>query len=346
MCLLAGLFGAGGCIAQTLEKSALEADETGATSLVEATTTFGTTGPGPLSGDESTGANQAGTTTLEEDVTSGGRTDAAGTGESGDYGGPCCRPHDTPGCDDEPGVDTCVCELDDFCCMVMWDEVCADLAQDLGCTTCDGRDTKGTDAPGDCCSATLAAGCLDPAVESCVCDMDPFCCEVSWDEACVEDTDVYQCGCGTPPGTSDTSDTSETTDTGELTDCCVPSPEPGCLDPEIESCVCALDSFCCDTAWDQQCTALVSEGGCGMCTYPTGTGDCCTENGTIGCEDADVQDCVCVGDPFCCTIEWDGICVIEVDEFMCGACPDAGTGSGGMVDTDGMSEPAGTSTGM
>lgn len=345
--LLAGLFGAGGCIAQTLEKSTLESDDgdTGSTSRAEETS-VGTIGAstGPVSEDESSGPNQAGTTLEDEDVTSGGRTDAA-TGEGGEYGGPCCRPHPGPGCDDEPGVDTCVCEVDDYCCNVEWDEVCTDLAQDLGCAECNGPDTQGTDLPGDCCSPTSAAGCIDPEVEACVCDADPFCCEVEWDEACVEDTDLYQCGCAEPPGTSDTSDTDGPTD------CCTASPEPGCNEPDIEACVCALDNFCCDTAWDQQCTGLVSEGGCGMCTYPQGTGDCCLENMTVGCDDPDIQDCVCAGDPFCCTIEWDGICVIQVDELMCGTCPDYGTGTGGSGGTDGgtdgMTEPLATgSTGM
>ena len=346
--LLAGLFGAGGCIAQSLEKSTLESEDgdTGSTSHAEGTSrgTVGTS-TGPAAEDESTGPNQAGTTLEDDDVTSSGRSDAAATG--GEYGGACCQPHDAPGCDDEPGVDTCVCEVDDYCCNVEWDEVCTDLAHDLGCIDCNGPDTQGTDLPGDCCSPTRAAGCIDPDVEACVCDADPFCCEVAWDEACVEDTDFYQCGCAEPPGTSDTSDTSETTDTGGPVDCCVASPEPGCGDPEIEACVCALDEFCCDTAWDQQCTGLMSEGGCGMCTYPQGTGDCCVENGTAGCDDPDIQDCVCVGDPFCCTIEWDGICAIEVEEFMCGSCPGFGGTGGGTGDTDGMTEPPGTgSTGM
>ena len=334
---LAGLLGSGGCIAQSLEKAGLQSEE-GETGSTTFSTDGGSTvgGSGPLGGDSSTGLGQSGTTTLGDAETTGGESDAA---EGGPYGGACCRANGTPGCDEDPGVDACVCDVDPYCCEEEWDEVCADLAQDLGCLDCEGPDTKGTELPGDCCSPTQAAGCLDADVEACVCEADPFCCEVEWDEACVDDTSLYECGCAEPPGTTDGG-----TDTGGPSDCCDASVEPGCVDPGIEACVCALDNFCCETSWDQQCTGLVNEGGCGMCSYPPGTGDCCEENATIGCDDPDIQDCVCVGDPFCCTIEWDGICVLQVDELMCGMCPVDTFGSTGP---DGMTEPGTTgSTGM
>jgi len=40
---------------------------------------------------------------------------------------------------------------------------------------------------------------------------------------------------------------------------------PGCDDPVIEACVCAVDPYCCDTAWDEQCVAEVESLLCGDC---------------------------------------------------------------------------------
>ncbi|MAD78489.1 MAG: hypothetical protein CMJ51_03855 [Planctomycetaceae bacterium] len=39
----------------------------------------------------------------------------------------------------------------------------------------------------------------------------------------------------------------------------------GCIDEVTEACVCELDPFCCETAWDATCVATVSVGGCGDC---------------------------------------------------------------------------------
>ncbi len=45
-----------------------------------------------------------------------------------------------------------------------------------------------------------------------------------------------------------------TIDAGEAGgDCCVAHEGPGCLVPEIEACVCALDAFCCNNTWDAIC---------------------------------------------------------------------------------------------
>ena len=39
----------------------------------------------------------------------------------------CCLAHGTPGCDD-PVCETLVCEIEPFCCVVPWDQICADIA--------------------------------------------------------------------------------------------------------------------------------------------------------------------------------------------------------------------------
>ncbi|MHC4218767.1 MAG: hypothetical protein ACYSU7_09975 [Planctomycetota bacterium] len=41
--------------------------------------------------------------------------------------------------------------------------------------------------------------------------------------------------------------------TGGGSDCCIANGTPGCDDPECEATVCAVDPFCCNTAWDSIC---------------------------------------------------------------------------------------------
>ncbi len=48
----------------------------------------------------------------------------------------------------------------------------------------------------DCCDVG-GPGCDDAAVQTCVCAVDPFCCETEWDDLCVIGVEFYQCGdCG------------------------------------------------------------------------------------------------------------------------------------------------------
>jgi hypothetical protein len=162
--------------------------------------------------------------------------------------------------------------------------------------------------------------------------------------------------------------------------CCHGNGTPGCEDATIEACVCAQDSFCCENVWDDLCAALVDDMGCGACggvdepgpttgdadepSTSTGTGtsgggddggdggampnggDCCEANGSAGCEDAAVESCVCASDAYCCTNEWDDICVGGVDELGCGTCIEGDDGPPGPGDCceakagPGCSEPA------
>lgn len=47
---------------------------------------------------------------------------------------------------------------------------------------------------GSCCSPQLSGGCADDAIVSCVCSVDDYCCNVAWDELCVEAVDILECG--------------------------------------------------------------------------------------------------------------------------------------------------------
>ena len=60
--------------------------------------------------------------------------------------------------------------------------------------------------------------------------------------------------------------------TFEATGCCDPPGHScceigsaGCDDAAIEACVCEIDPYCCETAWDALCIAAITEGGCGTC---------------------------------------------------------------------------------
>ena len=125
--------------------------------------------------------------------------------------------------------------------------------------------------------------------------------------------------------------------------CCVAHDSPGCADAAVQACVCAGDAWCCDTAWDSLCVQEVDEFDCGSCVecgdgecqeyagedcetcqedcgWCQGDGACCEANGTPGCEDYDIQVCVCEQDPFCCNSFWDNLCAQEVEQFDCGQC--------------------------
>jgi hypothetical protein len=139
---------------------------------------------------------------------------------------------------------------------------------------------------------------------------------------------------GDDTGTSDGTSTgdgpgtfmSETgVDSGTTPDqpCCTPGDEPGCEDMATQTCVCELDPYCCEKAWDEACvnTALLSDcSSCPMAMKPE-IADCCAANMVGGCTDADVQDCVCAVDPYCCLQAWDQMCVDKIDELGCGSCP-------------------------
>ncbi|MEM6293180.1 MAG: hypothetical protein AAGA54_18035 [Myxococcota bacterium] len=171
------------------------------------------------------------------------------------------------------------------------------------------------DGLGDCCEAQDNPGCDNPIISSCVCAMDPTCCEQGWDAQCAGRVESVGCGqCGAGGG-----------------DCCVEGNGPGCESLTVEDCVCAVDPFCCADAWDAQCVADVFLFECGSCP---GTSSCCAADGTPGCADADVQQCVCGQDPACCIDGWDFQCVQEVELFGCGGCqPDTSSTGAGSTST-------------
>jgi hypothetical protein len=177
--------------------------------------------------------------------------------------GDCCEAALGTGCGD-PAISACVCAVDPVCCDLGWDALCVDHVELLGCGGC-GVGPASLDVAG-CCTPHPDPSCADEAIAACVCAGDPYCCDIAWDQVCVDA--VTATGCGT-------CDAADAGDALPVADCCTPMNGPGCPDPELEACVCALDAFCCETLWDELC-ADEAVGYCGAC------GDAGTTEGTDG----------------------------------------------------------------
>ncbi|MCH9682807.1 MAG: hypothetical protein K0V04_15330 [Deltaproteobacteria bacterium] len=54
---------------------------------------------------------------------------------------------------------------------------------------------------------------------------------------------------------------------------------------------------------------------------------CCAPNGSPGCSDPGVEACVCAMDPFCCSVEWDGLCVGQATADCNAVCVVCGNGN-------------------
>jgi hypothetical protein len=86
----------------------------------------------------------------------------------------CCNVHETAGCSDA-GCEALVCDAEPNCCIFEWDLACQMAAADL-CGLAQRSDCCGFIGPG--------AVCGDEACVEEVCDIDPFCCDTSWDTLC------------------------------------------------------------------------------------------------------------------------------------------------------------------
>jgi hypothetical protein len=96
--------------------------------------------------------------------------------------------------------------------------------------------------------------------------------------------------------------------------------EGGPLTPDCDDCVaqiCAIDPFCCETAWDALCVSEV-ESICGeTCAGPTCDHAPCEPGAPLDPSCDPCVEAVCATDPYCCTNEWDRQCVDEA-EAICG----------------------------
>jgi hypothetical protein len=105
----------------------------------------------------------------------------------------CCSTSGGPGCSDQ-AVSECVCLTDVQCCSESYDEVCVlQAASECGAACPLPPPTS------DCCSAANHPGCGVPAVEACVCAIDPFCCGGRFDQSCAN-LALAACGATCPEG--------------------------------------------------------------------------------------------------------------------------------------------------
>ncbi len=175
-----------------------------------------------------------------------------------------------------------------------------------------GRDGRplGSGTP-SCDHDECAAG--NPLLSSCsacaadVCAFDSYCCQVQWDGICVDEAQ-QSCNLSCQGGTCDHD---RCQSGGPLMTTC---------DPCVGD-ICAADPFCCNNGWDSICVAEVATV-CGLsCMMPPPPPPCAHAL----CDPGDILDpacdpcaqSVCDADPYCCTGQWDRVCVREV-ETVCG----------------------------
>ncbi|WP_437593948.1 hypothetical protein [Sorangium sp. So ce1000] len=192
----------------------------------------------------------------------------------------------------DPCVDA-VCAADPYCCTSEWDRLCVDAAEQTCEVSCDEACAHDLCSPG----APLDSQC-DPCAQA-VCAADPYCCDNSWDRACVAEVESV-CGLTCASCSHDLCTAGDTLD-------------PAC-DPCAQA-VCAQDPYCCDNAWDARCVEQAAEA-CGLscgCSHDVcGTG-AALDAGCDGCVAA-----VCAQDAYCCGDAWDDRCVAEANA-VCGA---------------------------
>ncbi len=166
--------------------------------------------------------------------------------------GTCFAAHGNPGCEI---FDACsaTCNVDQFCCDVEWDSVCATKADGIT----NGFDACGADGAGSCLHPsnpnTPTVGCDDPSCCQPVCVSDPYCCLTEWDSFCADSVGEV---CGLFVACTNTTASCFTVHTG-----------PGCSLTTCCNQICELDPYCCsDSGWDDVCVeaanALRQSGQC------------------------------------------------------------------------------------
>jgi len=222
----------------------------------------------------------------------------------GDFdAGPSCVAHGNGASDNEPCC-TSVCLVDPYCCETEWDDACVDIA--LGLQQCECRFECGDECAGDCCTAHDNPSCNDEECCNVVCGFDPYCCDIRWDSACAAEAREYCNGqkdaCPLPPCGSDL-----------LSSCCVVSSVPNCNNEDCCSAVCQVDTFCCEFAWDVQCTEIAFTRTECDCNGPTcgdpNAGSCTAVHSDPFCSDKACCVFVCDLDASCCALSWDENCV-------------------------------------
>jgi hypothetical protein len=138
------------------------------------------------------------TTATTNDVTTSDVT----TGTPPDNVGPCCSPHPETGCEHE-SLSECVCANEPSCCDEGWHEGCVAGVDAFGCGVCPADPTDATtetdtgtppDNTESCCTVHESTGCEYEAIADCVCAEHPACCDIGWDDSCIDAVGALGCG--------------------------------------------------------------------------------------------------------------------------------------------------------
>lgn len=186
---------------------------------------------------------------------------------------------------------------------------CANPTKACGGTTSGGGGT----CDHDVCTT---GGPLDPSCGTCaaeVCKNDAFCCTTNWDSTCKSEVDDY-CAGGCGGGGSSCGHDPCTTGTA--------------LSPLCSACVkavCDGDAFCCnDTSggWDSVCVSEAQQAT--ECSGACSGGGCahseCSTGGPLTNSCSSCATAVCAADSYCCTTDWDSLCVNEAKQQSACSC--------------------------
>ncbi len=218
-------------------------------------------------------------------------------GDCGDCAGDCCAANGTPGCASTLCTN-CVCNVDDTCCSVAWDQACADAAAgvcqpDCGCISqtaacidilgcfygCSSYSdflcisqcaATGTQHAQSLFNALL--GCL--TVNNCLAQPTQAGLDACLNQYC--SVEATACATGQPPSGPS---------------CCAIHDGADCGDTTCSGCVCAAQPQCCQTAWDQTCTDVAQTTCSSSCNCPASTSLCAD---VLACASGCGADSTCV----------------------------------------------------
>ena len=167
--------------------------------------------------------------------------------------GDCLTVHPTPGCNDAACCSS-TCAVDPTCCSIAWDSDCVTNANAF-CSIC------GASGLGSCFLIQTNPKCDDAECCNIVCQLDPFCCSLRWDNTCVFYATAL-CDPGRPADCGDPLSGS----------CFVAHPAPACDDATCCEVVCAKDPSCCSQSWDAICVAFAAAACSSTCDAPCPAG--------------------------------------------------------------------------
>ena len=279
-------------------------------------------------------------------------TQCGGCGEVSNCGDGACDLEGGENCgscaDDCNCSDGQICYAYQCCTPDCEDKVCGDDGCGGSCGDCPGGQAciGGACGQTDGCLPAEAPGCGGCACQTCVCEMDEFCCEVEWDSLCVAHCEADCGGCGFVGDCGNS-----WCDSGEncancAQDCACPTGDTcykaDCCSPDCAGKICGSDG-CGGTCGECPEGAFCQEGSCkmGVCE-PDCSGKECGDDGCGGgcgeCKPGfDCKGNSCQKKP--CLPECDGkICGGDGCGGTCGECP-AGTFCDKGVCQAGQCEP-------